>query len=82
MTTINEQKMSKSLCVNCQHCVSESEGEYGTWCTCYKDVFQAIYEEKIIIEGKSEPTTRSVHYDRYGLVYCEGYTPRPKEKTN
>ena len=76
MTTIKGQEMKKSLCGNCKNYMCEPEDTYGTWCIYYKDIYNAIREGKIIIQGKSETIDRSVHYDLNGLVYCEGYKPK------
>ena len=76
MTTTNEQKQSKSLCRTCKNYILDNCDKYESWCICYKDIIQAIRDEKIIIENNREPIDRSIHYDVNGLVYCEGYTPK------
>lgn len=76
MVTTNEQELSNSLCRTCKNYLLETGDTYGSWCVFHKDVFQAIRDEKIIIENKREPIDRSFRYDMNGLVYCEGYTPK------
>lgn len=76
MTTINEREMSRSLCGTCKNYMLEPEDTYGTWCMHFKDIYQAIHEGKITLQHKSEPIDRSVRYDLYGLVFCEGYEPK------
>jgi hypothetical protein len=73
MTTINDQEMSRSLCGKCRNYVFEPEDKFRTWCIHFKDIYQAIREGKITLQEKSGPVDRSVRYDLYGLVYCEGY---------
>jgi len=76
VTMINEQQMSNSLCGDCKNYIVEPEDKYGTWCICYKDIYNAIREGKIVIQDKSEPIDRSIRYNLYGLVFCEGYKPK------
>jgi hypothetical protein len=76
MTTINEHEMSKSLCGKCRNYVFEPEDKFRTWCTYFYDIYQAVREGKITLEEKSGLIDRSVRYDLYGLVYCEGFKPR------
>ena len=76
MTLTTKQEMSKSLCGNCKNYLLEPDDKYGSWCVFYRDIFQAIQDEKIIVERKSGPIDRSVRYNIYGLVYCEGYKPK------
>jgi hypothetical protein len=76
MIIINEREMSRSLCGNCIYYVPGPEDKYGTWCVFYKDIYMAIREGKITVQDKSEPTDRSVRYDLYGLVFCEGFKPK------
>ncbi|VVB59272.1 Uncharacterised protein [uncultured archaeon] len=76
MTTINEQKMSKSLCGKCKNYLFVPEDKYKTWCTRYTDIYREMREGKITLEYKSQPTDRSVRYDLYGLVFCEGFEPK------
>ena len=76
MTTIDEQEISKSLCGKCTNYIFEPDDTYGTWCIYYKDIYKAMHDGKIITRHQSEPTDRSVHYNIYGIVYCEGYNPK------
>ena len=76
MITLNENKMNTSLCGNCKHYLLIPGDTFGSWCTYYKDIFKAVHNGKIVIEGVSEPIDRSLRYDLNGLVYCEGYKPK------
>jgi len=73
---INGQEICKSLCGKCKNYLFTPGDKFGTWCMCYKDVYQAIREDKITLDCKSDPKDRSVRYDLYGLVYCEGFEPK------
>jgi hypothetical protein len=70
------QLISKSLCGKCTNYIFEPNDTYGTWCIYHKDIYKAINDGKIITHHQSEPTDRSVHYNLYGIVYCEGYKPK------
>lgn len=76
MTTINDEKMNKSICGICKNYVFEPGDSFGSWCVYYKDIYNAIREGKIIVQGNSQTIDRSVRYNLYGLVYCEGYKPK------
>jgi len=74
MTTLNEQEMSRSLCRKCRNYMFEPEDKFKTWCTQFEDIYQTIREGKITLQDNI--IDRSVRYDLYGLVLCEGFEPK------
>jgi len=52
----------------------EPEDKFKTWCTQFEDIYQTIREGKITLQDNI--IDRSVRYDLYGLVLCEGFEPK------